>query len=99
MFKDALHSSGVYPQDKIEFASIEAIKQNVIAGLGVALLPDMAVGRELRIGHMKALPWNAPLSYLYTQIAWHKDKQVTPSIQAFIDLTRKAFKTNNTEVD
>jgi len=99
MFKDALHSSGVYPLDKIEFASIEAIKQSVIAGLGVALLPEMAVRRELRNGQMKALPWNAPLSSLYTQIAWHKDKQVTPPIQAFIDLTRKAFKTNNTEVD
>lgn len=91
MFEESLNSLGIYPLDKIEFVSIEAIKQCVIAGLGVALLPEMVVKKELEEGRMKELPWNVSLSPLYTQIAWHKDKLVTPPLDEFISLTRKLF--------
>lgn len=89
MFEESLNSLGIYPLDKIEFASLEAIKQCVIAGLGVALLPEMVVKKELEEGRMMELPWNASSSSLYTQIAWHKDKQMTPPLHEFINLTRK----------
>ncbi|MEI3612014.1 substrate-binding domain-containing protein [Pseudogracilibacillus sp. SO30301A] len=92
MFKEALNSFGIYPLDQIKFASVEAIKQCVIAGLGVALLPEMVVKKELEEGKMKTLMWNATLSRLYTQIAWHKDKQMTSPLEAFIELTRETFK-------
>ncbi len=91
MFEESLNSLGIYPLDKIEFVSIEAIKQCVIAGLGVALLPEMVVKKELEEGRMKELPWNVSLSPLYIQIAWHKDKLVTPPLDEFISLTRKLF--------
>ncbi|MEH7390307.1 LysR family transcriptional regulator [Bacillus sp. JJ1474] len=91
MFEESLNSLGIYPLDKIEFASIEAIKQCVIAGLGVALLPEMVVKKELEEGRLKELPWNASSSPLYTQIAWHKDKWMTPPLDEFINLTRKMF--------
>lgn len=91
MLEESLKSLEVYPFDKIEFASIEAIKQCVIAGLGVALLPEMVVKKELEEGRMEELPWNASSSPLYTQIAWHKDKRMTPPLEEFINLTRKIF--------
>ncbi|KAB2329510.1 LysR family transcriptional regulator [Cytobacillus depressus] len=91
MFEESLNSLGIYPLDKIEFSSIEAIKQCVIAGLGVALLPEMVVKKELEEGRMKELPWNDSSSPLYTQIAWHKDKWMTPPLDEFINLTRKMF--------
>lgn len=91
MLEESLDSLGVYPLDKIEFASIEAIKQCVIAGLGVALLPEMVVKKDIEEGRMEVLPWNASSSPLYTQIAWHKDKRMTPPLEEFINLTRKMF--------
>ncbi|MFJ7971017.1 LysR family transcriptional regulator [Psychrobacillus sp. NPDC096389] len=91
MLEESLNSLGVYPLDKIEFASIEAIKQCVIAGLGVALLPEMVVKKDIEEGRMEVLPWNASSSPLYTQIAWHKDKRMTPPLEEFINLTRKMF--------
>ncbi|MFE8698784.1 LysR family transcriptional regulator [Cytobacillus sp. FJAT-53684] len=91
MLEDSLKSAGVYPLDKIEFGSIEAIKQCVIAGLGVALLPEMVVKREIKEGRIKEFPWKTPDSPLYTQIAWHKDKWMTPPLEAFIQLTRKVY--------
>ena len=46
MFEESLNALGIYSLDKIEFASIEAIKQCVVAGLGVALLPEMVVKKR-----------------------------------------------------
>lgn len=84
--------------DQIEFASIEAIKQNVIAGLGMALLPEIVVKREIEEGKMKTLPRNATLSPFYTQIAWHKDKRMTLPLEAFIDITHKTFVTEKLHI-
>jgi len=91
IFEDTLKSSGVYPLDKIEFSSIEAIKQCVIAGLGVALLPEMAVKKDIKEGRLEEISWKGFESSLFTQIAWHKDKSITPPLEAFIHLTRKIF--------
>jgi DNA-binding transcriptional LysR family regulator len=43
-----------------EFSSVEAIKQCVIAGMGLALLPAIVVARELRQHQFKALHWAGP---------------------------------------
>lgn len=91
MLEDSLKSAGVYPLDKIEFVSIEAIKQCVIAGLGVALLPEMVVKKDIEEGRMREFRWKASVSPLFTQIAWHKDKWMTPPLDAFIRLTRKMY--------
>ncbi|MED3574313.1 LysR family transcriptional regulator [Cytobacillus praedii] len=91
MLEDSLKSAGVYPLDKIEFVSIEAIKQCVIAGLGVALLPEMVVKKDIKEGRMKEFAWATSDSQLFTQIAWHKDKLMTPPLEAFIRLTRKIY--------
>ncbi|MDQ6598132.1 LysR family transcriptional regulator [Bacillus salipaludis] len=91
IFEDSLKSARVFPLDKIEFSSIEAIKQCVIAGLGVALLPEMVVKKDIQEGRMKEIPWKGSESSLFTQIAWHKDKWITPPLEAFINLTRQIF--------
>ncbi|MGG4268583.1 LysR family transcriptional regulator [Peribacillus simplex] len=91
IFEDSFNSVGVYPLDIIEFGNIEAIKQCVIAGLGVALLPEMVVKNDIKEGRMKELAWQATTSSLFTHIAWHKDKWMTPPLEAFINLTRKKF--------
>lgn len=91
IFEESFNSAGIYPLDKIEFSSIEAIKQCVIAGLGVALLPEMVVEKDIKEGRMKEIPWKTSTSPLFTQIAWHKDKWMTPPLEAFINLTRRTF--------
>ncbi|KQL52415.1 LysR family transcriptional regulator [Heyndrickxia shackletonii] len=91
MLEDTLNSAGVYPLDKIEFGSIEAIKQCVIAGLGIALLPEMVVKNDIKEGKIKEIAWKSLQSPLFTHIAWHKDKWLSAPLEAFIHLTRKTF--------
>jgi DNA-binding transcriptional LysR family regulator len=73
----------VRPANVTEFSSVEAIKQCVIGGMGVALLPAIVVARELRQHQLKALHWAGPSLDIATQILWHKDKWVSPAMLAF----------------
>ncbi len=88
MFEQSLAAAGLR-NPKIEFASVEAIKQCVISGLGVTLLPKMAVVQELQQGQIAALPWTDPGFPVVTQMCRHKDKWISPSLQAFMDLARR----------
>jgi DNA-binding transcriptional LysR family regulator len=72
-----------------EFSSVEAIKQCVLAEMGLALLPAIVVARELRQRQFKALHWAGPSLDIATHILWHKDKWVSPAMAAFIDLVKE----------
>ncbi len=90
MFEQALTAAGLR-HPKVEFASVEAIKQCVIAGLGVTLLPEMAVKDELSRGLLSAVPWVGPEFPVVTQMCWHKDKWMSPALRAFIEVTKEVL--------
>lgn len=72
-----------------EFSSVEAIKQCVSAGMGLALLPAIVVARELRQHQFKALHWAGPSLDIATHIIWHKDKWISPAMAAFMELVKE----------
>lgn len=90
-FENKLQQEGIYPEQVIEFVSIEAIKQCVIAALGISLLPKMAVEKELMNGALIELPIPLGLNNIYTEIAWHKDKHISPYLNDFIQIVRKEY--------
>jgi DNA-binding transcriptional LysR family regulator len=92
IFEQMLSSDGVHLGTKIEFTSIEAIKQCVIAGLGIAVLPEMTVEKEIKQGTISVLPWGGQNFPIATQLAWHKDKWISPALKAFIEIVRNTLK-------
>lgn len=50
LFEELFRWEDVYPANKIEFVSVEAIKQCVIADLGIAVLPAIVVEKDIREG-------------------------------------------------
>ena len=80
-----------------EFASVEAIKQCVAAGMGIALLPAITVAREIRQHHFKALHWAGPPLDIPTHMLWHKDKWVSPAMAAFRDLVKGSLDEGETD--
>jgi DNA-binding transcriptional LysR family regulator len=79
----------VRPGNIIEFSSVEAIKQCVISGMGLGLLPAIVVARELRQHQFRALHWAGPSLDIATHVLWHKDKWVSPAMAAFQELVCK----------
>jgi DNA-binding transcriptional LysR family regulator len=82
----ALALQNVRPGNITEFSSVEAMKQCVRVGMGLALLPAIVISRELRQHLFKALHWAGPSLDVTTHILWHKDKWVSPAMAAFLEL-------------
>ncbi|MFG2870646.1 LysR family transcriptional regulator [Streptomyces sp. NPDC048338] len=72
----------------MEFGTIEATKRGVTGGLGIALLPRIAVGEELASGALVALDWEPPFT-LFTQIAWRRGKRLPAHVRLFVEQARR----------
>ena len=83
-----LESNQIKPRSFMKVKNIEAIKQFVISGLGLAILPQIYVEKEVAAKILAELPWCGPEFGMYTQLAYHKDKWLSPAVASFVELTR-----------
>ncbi|MDF2614137.1 MAG: transcriptional regulator, LysR family [Clostridia bacterium] len=91
-FEAQLAAAGVKTKPTIEIGSIEAIKKFVISGIGISLLPQMAVEEEIASGVMSRLEWSDRNFGILTRMIYHKDKWLSPAIKAFIELSREIIR-------
>lgn len=84
----ALALANIRPANVTEFSSVEAIKQCVALGMGVGLLPEIVVARELRQNQLQALRWIGPSLDISTHILWHRDKWISPAMAAFMEMVK-----------
>lgn len=83
-----LAEANIKPQSITEFSSVEAIKQCVTAGMGFGLLPEVVIAAELRKRQFTILNWQGAKMSIATHIVWHKDKWISPGMQAFLDVLK-----------
>ncbi|WP_149096195.1 LysR family transcriptional regulator [Paenibacillus terrae] len=95
-FDRSLSQKGMGGITELEFNSAEAIKQCAKIGMGIAILPEMAVIGEVNRGELVPLPWDLTATSFATQMFWHEEKWISPAIEAFLSLTRETFLKNNT---
>jgi DNA-binding transcriptional LysR family regulator len=88
MFEETLTLQGVRPATTIEMNSIEAIKQTLIAGIGVGLLPEIATRRETADGRLARVAWSEDLETGILMIR-HGGKKCAPALEAFMEAARK----------
>jgi DNA-binding transcriptional LysR family regulator len=89
-----LATAGVRATSTLEFDSVEAIKQCVMAGMGITVLPAVTAQRELVEGRLVALPWTEPGFEVLTEMVLHKDKWISPALRAFLDVARETLQRN-----
>jgi len=69
----------------LELGSNEAVKQGVLAGLGVTILPRLSIATELRLELLKVVPLQGfPLRRSWCAV-YPKGKHPTPAVRAFIN--------------
>lgn len=90
LFARVLAAAGVRAAGSLDFGSVEAIKQCVAAGLGIAALPRAAVVAELADRRLVALTWSGPPLEVSTQLLWHPAKAWSPPLRAFLEIAREA---------
>jgi DNA-binding transcriptional LysR family regulator len=85
----ALTNANVRPKATMEFTSVETIKQCVALGMGIACLPTIVAQSEIAAGKLSALRWSGADLGMRTLAVWHKDKWLSPGMQAFLRLLRE----------
>jgi DNA-binding transcriptional LysR family regulator len=83
---------GVVPRTQMELDSMEASKAMVQEGLGIALLPRIAVERELQIGILREVEI-AGMPNPTRQIALinRRSRPLGPVAQAFVDIVQEIY--------
>ncbi|MEH7549440.1 LysR substrate-binding domain-containing protein [Neobacillus vireti] len=89
IFEEYLRERGIDPSHTMELWSIEAIKRCVMSGLGISYLPLMTVEDEIQEGRLKIIPCDGDFKQIYSQVAYHKNKWISPALSAFINITLK----------
>lgn len=81
-------AAGVVPRGVIELDNIDAAKQMVSHGLGVALLPTTAVASELARGTLRAIPLAgvAPIRRRIVSVRRKGSGRATPALQGFLEI-------------
>lgn len=76
----------IAPHIMVEVDNMEAIKQCVMAGMGLAILPRYAVEHEVAGGLLAPLHLDGRKMMVTAQLIWHKEKLMNNAAQAFVDM-------------
>lgn len=80
---------GIQGNMKLQLTSNEAIKQAVISGLGLSIMPLIGLKNELENGSIKIIPAkNLPIVTNWTLI-WLKGKKLSPAADAYLQFVRR----------
>ncbi|HRH11878.1 MAG TPA: LysR family transcriptional regulator [Bacteroidia bacterium] len=73
---------------RMELTSNEAVKQAVLAGLGLSIMPLIGIRNELRSGELKIIPTiGLPIKTKW-RLIWLKEKNLSPVAKAFIEFVQ-----------
>ncbi|MBO5372573.1 MAG: LysR family transcriptional regulator [Lachnospiraceae bacterium] len=88
LLEQKLHTEGIRPKIALETDSASIIKESSLSGIGIGLLPEFAIKKEL-IYHMFE-KINYKMDYpIYTQILMHQDKWISKNLAQFIDVAKR----------
>lgn len=83
-----IESKDLVPVRKIELTSNEALKQAVIAGLGVSIMPLIGIKNELHNGDIEIISYKGLPIVTQWNLVWLKSKNMSPVAEAFLEYIR-----------
>lgn len=92
LFEQYLKNHEVYTENIMETWSIETIKKCVMNGIGMSFLPLITVIDEYKTNSLSILPLDLEQGNMVSQIAYHKNKWLSPALKKFIEITLKHSK-------
>ncbi|MCP4665735.1 MAG: LysR family transcriptional regulator, partial [Deltaproteobacteria bacterium] len=75
----------------LEFNSVASIKQCVMEGIGITILPEVAVAKEIDQGRLASLTWEEGKLEVAALMIWYKDRWLSPTLSRFMDMAGDAY--------
>ncbi|MBD7936400.1 LysR family transcriptional regulator [Cytobacillus sp. Sa5YUA1] len=88
MVDNYIRMSGQMPDRTFESSSIEVIKQSVLCGLGLAILPYIVVKENCNNNELIFKPIEAP-QFIKSNVIYHKSRWISPVLQSFLSILEK----------
>ncbi len=83
-FDHAVHVAGAEQRPRLfELGSINAAKRSLANGMGIALMPIVAIEQELAKGQLCRLNWIPPFT-TFTQVAWRRKGGPNAALNALV---------------
>lgn len=74
---------------KIELTSNEAVKQAVLAGLGISIMPIIGIREEIKAKRLKIVPAAGLPIKTKWRLIWLKNRALPPAAEAYLSYLRK----------
>lgn len=84
MLVSALTKQGIFPDVALETVNKEILKNFAAHGMGIAFLPDITAKKDLESGRLCRLELTDHEFMVCVQLMMHKDKIMSPAMQAFV---------------
>jgi DNA-binding transcriptional LysR family regulator len=91
VFEKILEQEEVHPFNRLEFYSVEAMKRIIMTGVGITVLPEIAVAEEVAQKRLVILPWAEGKIDVATLMIWYRDRWISPTMKAFMEVTKKVM--------
>lgn len=92
MIDEVLTAENIHPHATIATNNVQAIKELVISGVGVTILPHSTLDYEVKNNLLTKIPLQGLTPTVSTQIAYHKDKWLSPVLVRFLEEARQLYK-------
>lgn len=89
-FENSLINASIAPKIILETSSIQVIKENALSGLGLCLLPEFTVKKELDSNSIKRISYATNYN-ISAQLIYHKDKWASPQLLDFISTVQNCY--------
>jgi len=91
--EDFLKTYGIENNKRLQLTSNEAVKQAVLAGLGISLMPKIGIRNEVNAGRLKILPYrNLPITTSW-RLVHLASKKLSIVARTFIEFVQKEKET------
>lgn len=84
-----LNNRGIAIGMKFQLTSNEAVKQSLIAGLGISIMPLIGLKNELERGELKIIPIKGLPITTDWRLVWLKNKALSPIAKAYLDFIQE----------
>ncbi|MBW1781393.1 MAG: LysR family transcriptional regulator [Deltaproteobacteria bacterium] len=88
IFEHMLKEHHISGDNVLTFQSVEALKACLMAGLGITILPEVAISHEIAQGRIVPLPWDEGTFEVAILMIWYKERWISPTLQAFMDMVK-----------
>jgi DNA-binding transcriptional LysR family regulator len=89
IFEQILEQEEVGRFGILEFYSVEVIKRCLMSGVGITVLPEIAVRDEVAQKKLVILPWSEGKIDVALLMIWYRDRWISPTLRAFMEVTKK----------